>query len=184
MKIEAGKTYQTRNGKKATVTTRTNRAFPIEGEVDGKLECWLDDGTYRVGVGNHPLDLVAEWYDATSIDGLTEMYGDVAIEPREIAPAATGYGDLHAILQDAFDQSASGKGRERHANDKPFDRQPIMEIGRMVGPGYAIGQAMKKLQEAMTMQSRDQHDAADRELLGSIVYAAAAVKLIRENRAA
>ena len=90
-----------------------------------------------------------------------------------------GYGDLQSILQDAFDQSANGKGKERHAGQKAFDRQPIVEIGHMVGPGYAIGQAMKKSQ-AMTMQSRAQFEAAERELLGVIVYTAAAVKLIRE----
>lgn len=108
---------------------------------------------------------------------------EITLDPAELSgpsPDTSGYGDLYAILLDAFDQSAHGKGKERHANAKPFDRQPIMEIGRMVGPGYAIGQLMKKAQEAMTMQSREQFDAAERELLGVIVYAAAAVKLIRE----
>lgn len=117
---------------------------------------------------------------------------DVSLDPVELAaaclakPAARyvaevdGYHDLQSILADAYAQSAHGKGKERHANEKPFDRQPIMEIGRMVGPGYAIGQLIKKAQEAMTMQGRDQYDAAERELLGTIVYAAAAVKLIRE----
>ncbi|MBA8904888.1 hypothetical protein [Aminobacter ciceronei] len=106
---------------------------------------------------------------------------DVTLDPVELTTSLdAGYADLYAILADAYAQSAHGKGKERHANAKPFDRQPIMEIGRMVGPGYAIGQLMKKAQEAMTMQSRDQFDAAQRELLGTIVYAAAAVKLIRE----
>lgn len=108
---------------------------------------------------------------------------EITLDPAELSgpsPDTSGYGDLYAILLDAYAQSAHGKGKERHANAKPFDRQPIMEIGRMVGPGYAIGQLMKKAQEAMTMQSREQFDAAQRELLGTIVYAAAAVKLIRE----
>jgi hypothetical protein len=113
--------------------------------------------------------------------GIQYLDDDVTLDPVELTTSPdAGYADLYAILAEAYAQSAHGKGKERHANQKPFDRQPIMEIGRMVGPGYAIGQLMKKAQEAMTMQSRGQFDAAERELLGTIVYAAAAVKLIRE----
>ena len=183
MNIEAGKFYQTRDGRVVGPIEKAGRgAFPFKAMLDGKVTFWLDAGFKDLDTIGHADDLVAEW--GGEAGDVTLEPGELTIDPRDIAPASTGYGDLHAILQDAFDQSASGKGRERHANDKPFDRQPIMEIGRMVGPGYAIGQAMKKLQEAMTMQSRNQTDAADRELLGSIVYAAAAVKLIRETRAA
>lgn len=90
------------------------------------------------------------------------------------------YTALAAALQAAYEQSAAGKGKERHANGKPFDRQPIMEIGRMVGPGYQIGQAMKKGQEAMGMLSRNEHARARAELLGAIVYMAAAWNLMNE----
>lgn len=93
----------------------------------------------------------------------------------------TGYGDLAAILTDAYNQSARGKGKERHnGRSVPFDRQPIMEIGRMCGLGYATGQASKKTQEAVSMFNRGDTVAAERELLGAIVYTAAAIKLIRE----
>lgn len=95
--------------------------------------------------------------------------------------AELGYEALAAILNEAHDQAATGKGRERHANDKPFDRQPILEIGRMVGPGFNIGQAMKKSQEAIGMASRGANDAAIRELLGAINYTASAILLIRET---
>lgn len=90
------------------------------------------------------------------------------------------YTALADALQAAYAQSASGKGKERHANGRPFDRQPIMEIGRMVGPGYQIGQAMKKGQEAMGMLSRSEHTRARAELLGAIVYMAAAWVLVGE----
>lgn len=90
------------------------------------------------------------------------------------------YTTLAAVLQAAYDQSSAGKGKERHANGKPFDRQPIMEIGRMVGPGYQIGQAMKKGQEAMGMLARNEPARAKAELLGAIVYMAAAWALIDE----
>lgn len=90
------------------------------------------------------------------------------------------YAALAAALHAAFAQASAGKGRERHANGKPFDTQPIMEIGRMVGPGYQIGQAMKKGQEAMGMLSRNEHARARAELLGAIVYMAAAWNLMNE----
>jgi len=90
------------------------------------------------------------------------------------------YAPLAMALQAAYNQSAAGKGKERHANGKPFDEQPIMEIARMVGPGYQIGQAMKKGQEAMGMYSRGERDRARAELLGAIVYMAAAWNLMGE----
>ena len=74
-------------------------------------------------------------------------------------------------------QAQSGKGKERHAQDKPFIRQPILEIGRMVGPASAAGQVIKKTQEAMRLPK----DRAIAELLGAINYAAATILLIQEK---
>lgn len=93
---------------------------------------------------------------------------------------STDYAKLKDILDHAYNQAARGKGKIRHANDKEFSRQPILEIGRMVGTGYATGQIMKKAQEAHTMAARGEHEAAIAELLGVIVYAASAVILIKE----
>ena len=90
---------------------------------------------------------------------------------------AVGYEPLATVLQAALDQSQSGKGHERHQRgDTPFLRQPICEIGRMVGIGYNVGQAMKKGQEAMRLP----RDRAQAELLGGIVYLAAAYLLLGE----
>lgn len=84
------------------------------------------------------------------------------------------YYHLAQVLALAYEQSSSGKGKNRHANGKPFLEQPIMEIGRMVGIGYQLGQAMKKAQEAGGMASRGEISAAQAELLGAINYLAAA----------
>lgn len=92
---------------------------------------------------------------------------------RATVPA--GYECLADILDAALMQAASGKGAERHAGDRPFATQPMQEITRMVGIGFPLGQAMKKAQEAGTMASRGQTDAARRELLGAINYLAGAV---------
>jgi hypothetical protein len=90
------------------------------------------------------------------------------------------YIELTRALDAALEQASAGKGKERHANGRSFHRQPIMEIGRMVGPGYQIGQAMKKGQEAMGMLARGEKDRARAELLGAVVYMAAAWLLIEE----
>jgi hypothetical protein len=93
----------------------------------------------------------------------------------------TGYEPLGAILDEAYNQSALGKGKARHSRGgTPFLRQPICEIGRMVGPGFNGGQAMKKLQEAAGMVNRGEFTAAEQELLGVIVYTAAAIIILRE----
>jgi hypothetical protein len=92
-----------------------------------------------------------------------------------------GYERLVEVLVDALDQAQNGKGRERHAVTqgvfRTFDRQPILEIGRMAGHGYEVGQAMKKAHEACELPP----DRAVQELLGAIVYLAAAVMLLRER---
>ena len=95
----------------------------------------------------------------------------------------TDYSKLRAVLDAAFEQSSAGKGKERHANGRPFDRQPILEISRMVGTGYATGQVMKKCQEAHAMAARGEHDRAIAEMLGAIVYSAAAAVLMAEAKA-
>lgn len=94
-----------------------------------------------------------------------------------------GYETLGRELNEAYAQSSLGKGRERHANGRPFDRQPIMENGRMFGPGFTAGQAAKKAQEALGMVRRGQTEAAIAELHGAIVYLAATAALVRETPA-
>lgn len=82
-----------------------------------------------------------------------------------------GYADLIDVLERAAMQAAEGKGRERHANDLPFADQPMQQLIRLFGPGFALGQAAKKSQEAMRLP----HDRAIAELLGAICYTAGAV---------
>ncbi len=116
--------------------------------------------------------------------------GSVVTDPRDskltipVKPSfdVPGYEKLADVLTKAYDQSARGKGRERHANDKPFLEQPIFGISRMVGLGGLTYQVCKKAQEATGMHERGSNDAAQAELLGVIVYAAAAYLLIEEKK--
>ena len=80
------------------------------------------------------------------------------------------YNDLKTALDAALAQARSGKGSARHSTGQDFREQPIMTITRTHGVGFPMGQAAKKIQEA----SRMQPDDARHELLGAIVYLAAA----------
>jgi hypothetical protein len=90
---------------------------------------------------------------------------------------------LRAILDAAFNHAATGKGKERHARDLPFDKQPMLETTRLVGPGFPLGQAIKKAGEAAGMIERLEYDAAEAECLGAINYLAGAVAWMRERAA-
>ena len=93
-----------------------------------------------------------------------------------------GYEPLADELFNALNQSQGGKGKERHANGRPFLQQPIMEMARMCGPGGPAQQVMKKTQEALGMTKRGEHDRAIAELHGAMVYAAATALVIREGK--
>lgn len=83
------------------------------------------------------------------------------------------YKVLRAVLDAAYEQSAHGKGAERHASGgKPWTEQPIFTIAGQVGDGFNAGQAIKKIQEAQQMAARGEHSKAMHEVLGVIVYAA------------
>ena len=108
---------------------------------------------------------------ADALDALMASDADLIAAPDY--GQAHAYSVLRAILEDAYAQAASGKGAERHANGRPWTEQPINTITEAVGVGFPAGQAMKKLGEAMGMLRRGEADAARREILGAIVYAAA-----------
>ena len=91
-----------------------------------------------------------------------------------------GYHPLMTILHRALHQAQDGNGHKRHANGLPFDQQPIMQITRRHGAGFALGQIEKKTDEAGGMIGRKEFVAAEQELLGAINYAAAAILWLHE----
>lgn len=97
----------------------------------------------------------------------------------EVRGAPEGYEELADVLNRALDQAAYGKGKERHANDKPFVEQPMQVISDMLrSPEGLRYQVIKKTQESAGLP----HDRAVAELLGAIVYAAGAVIYMERNR--
>lgn len=98
--------------------------------------------------------------------------------PLAPTPGNPHYTELAAVLRRAYLQASAGKGAERHAQDLPFTEQPMQKLIQLYGVGFAMGQAGKKMQEAMRMDT----DAAVRELLGAIVYCAGAVIHMEKER--
>lgn len=90
---------------------------------------------------------------------------------------APGYLELLDVLTKALDQAQFGKGRQRHANNKPFLNQKIMRLRQEVGSGYTIGQACKKAIESQNLDK----DAAIHDLLGAIVYLGAEVLCLQQE---
>lgn len=104
---------------------------------------------------------------------IREALDNAKLHQPERAMDAPGYEHLAAVLKDAYAQAAFGKGKERHANDLPFDHQPMQAISRLLGnPTGMTYQVCKKVVEAMNMKDRA---ARRRELLGAIVYLAGVV---------
>lgn len=89
-----------------------------------------------------------------------------------------GYETLAGVLQRALDQAQNGKGAERHANQLPFDQQPMQSIARAHGVGFLTGQASKKAEESHGLPAG--RDVA--ELLGAINYLAGAVIFLEGQR--
>lgn len=129
-----------------------------------------------------PYDAVAEfirtwatelgWRPGRPEDGPADAVNAGQRQPAR-AMDAPGYEHLAAVLVDAYEQAAYGKGKERHANDLHFDHQPMQAISRLLGsPTGMTYQACKKVVEAMNMADRA---ARRRELLGAIVYLAGVV---------
>lgn len=90
------------------------------------------------------------------------------------------YDTLKTVLRSAYEQAASGKGKERHAyeDEEPFEKQPICEISARLGSiDGVLFQAVKKIYECKRLPT----DRAINELLGAINYIAAAVILLEKE---
>jgi len=92
----------------------------------------------------------------------------------------SNYASLARTFRGAYDQASKGKGKERHADDEPFQYQKICVINRWIGDSPVAGalfQAVKKTVESSRMTA----DRAIHELQGAINYLAAAIILLEEH---
>ena len=96
----------------------------------------------------------------------------MATKAKENPGDMPGYEKLQAVLKDAYNQSARGKGADRHQTDgKAFEDQPILVGARHFGTGSLLFQAFKKTEESQRLD----YPRARAELLGAIVYISAAI---------
>lgn len=94
---------------------------------------------------------------------------------QRLATVNNRYDRLVVILNDALEQASTGKGHERHDTGDAFEEQPIVKVQKWLGTNhFSIGQAVKKAIESTRLDA----DAAKREILGAIVYLAAAIEVL------
>lgn len=125
----------------------------------------------------------ANWQATLTMDdplGQRAFAVETPVDPvpvQFIAP--TGYAALADVLTRALEQASAGKGAQRHAQGQAFEQQPMQQLIRLYGVGFALGQAAKKAQEAQRLPTVDRQVA---ELLGAINYLAGAVIAIESGR--
>lgn len=94
------------------------------------------------------------------------------------------YFELENTLDDAYAQAATGKGKERHAADNPYEDQVICQVQRLL-KGHPFGghayQVIKKTIEAGRLYNLGRKDEAYDEILGAINYNCATGVLMREE---
>jgi hypothetical protein len=88
------------------------------------------------------------------------------------------YFSLYNVLMQALSQAQDGKGKERHANDLPFEQQIICLATREEGHGFTRGQIRKKIEEVKRLSTVE---AQINEMLSIIVYAAADIIVMQEE---
>lgn len=117
--------------------------------------------------------LIPADFTANPEDDITMVYEFADAKQRD------DYSGLYSVLMDALDQACNGKGKERHANDKPFEEQPMQTFCDSLGSPQGLGfQVMKKTAEAMGMAEPERQI---RELLGAINYAAGMIIWINRH---
>jgi hypothetical protein len=143
-----------------------------------KVRCVNADGYLSIKV-NHIYDVVSEYEDLICI--IDERNEKVPYHKSrfEVVEEDSSYSSLKRVLDMAYDQASSGKGKERHANNDTFESQPICQIPRYQGSiDFVTGQAIKKCLEVTKLPTVD---AKVRELLGAINYIAAGIIVLQEG---
>lgn len=100
---------------------------------------------------------------------------------REIT---NGERKVSEVIHQAILRCFSGKGKERHNIEGTVDfmDQPLMEISRRTGIGGPLYQVHKKAYEAHDMVRKGDSERARNELLDIIIYTAATVLLLDEQK--
>lgn len=99
--------------------------------------------------------------------------GDISVTDK------SNYESLLAVLMEAYEQAACGKGQDRHGNGLPFEKQPMQAISDLLdNSDFMAGQAIKKIIESRGLPSIERKKS---ELLGSICYIAGIVIFLEKG---
>ena len=79
---------------------------------------------------------------------------------------------IDGILKQAVDQAMNGKGKRHGGNSVPWLEQPWKVYTDMFSEGFLKGQAVKKMEEAVSTRTGE---SFKHEMLGAIVYMMASV---------
>ena len=149
------------------VLITTNKNFILIKDA-----CFLKDIPNAVMIGvSKPKNGVFYIISDSCLSSFAVEVSDIFYYRPAVESEHNNYSTLRNVLDRAFEQASSGKGQERHGQNLPFDKQPMQQIQDLVGEGFALGQAIKKMQESQRLS----HDAAIRELLGAINYIAGVI---------
>jgi hypothetical protein len=172
------------------------------GYISAEFPCGQCGSVRLLSLGGEPYTTIADYphlYPGEIEENKCEQCGTVVC-PGEPCPSCTRVGteffdqiwegddsmdnfdNPYWILKDtlmrAYWQAERGKGRERHAEkDEPFESQKVCEITRRVGLGFPLGQAIKKAEESLRLDT----EAGVAELFGAINYLAAAIIVMEEG---
>lgn len=184
--LEVGNTYPYRDGVGEPVKIigmTGSQTFPFRGDNN---ENYTRDGcifTHKSSVYdiNPEAPLAYDDAHAEPTPKATHVHEPNAVVVKSDATRFSGdpnFARLRNTLLRAYLQVAEGKGAERHGNGKPWPEQPMFKIAEMVGTGFHLGQAIKKIDESTRLPG----EAAVKELLGAITYLAAAIEAIEEGK--
>ena len=139
MKIEAGKFYRTRDGRKAFVIEDDGSHHPLHVDHGHIGKVWH----YREGKANiskPSLDLIAEWTDAPDLTTITSPFGLLDRETQEALMAHGGpyerwIGDIWAKMTPTFKWQGENTYRVKPAPPKP--REWWVSGGNCIWDTYA-----------------------------------------------
>jgi len=91
MKIEAGKYYRTRDGRKVgPMIYRNPQPWDLTAWRDAGGKCWHDDGRHFTKMGTPNLDIIAEWREPMDLTAITTPYGLLDAETKAALRAHGG----------------------------------------------------------------------------------------------
>lgn len=156
-----------------------------EGMTDQDILKMFRDGFYTEFVKNRYKGVSMYTVEKANKEN-TETLNTSTITDEDFVhlEVSAGESNVREVIEHAISRCFSGKGKERHNIEGTVDfmDQPLMEISRRTGIGGPLYQVHKKAYEAHDMVRKGDSERARNELLDIIIYTAATVLLLDEQK--